>query len=167
LPRELSLPSDGVLRIKPLRELERLRSDEVSENSVKVMDRVPFSVKGARGEAVELLVEFGSTKAKEFGIEVHCDPDGKNGFPVTYSATQRVLKLGAMLVPLELKPNERLSLRVFIDKTMIEVFANDRQAAVAHHDYLPGNLGVQLVSHGSDTIVGSLKSWRMKSIYGK
>ncbi len=167
LPRELSLPADGVLRIKPLRELERLRADEASEDSVKVMDRVPFSVKGARGDAVELLVEYGPTKAKEFGVEVHCDPDGKNGFPVTYSATQRVLKLGAMLVPLELKPNERLSLRVFIDKTMIEVFANDRQAAVAHHEYLPGNLGVQLVSNGSDTIIGSLKSWRMKSIYGK
>ena len=27
LPRELSLPEDGVLRIKPLRELEQLRQD--------------------------------------------------------------------------------------------------------------------------------------------
>ena len=34
LPRELSLPQDGVLRIKPLRELETLRAAETVEPNI-------------------------------------------------------------------------------------------------------------------------------------
>ena len=36
LPRELSLPKDGVLRIKPLRELEKLRSDRKQAENITV-----------------------------------------------------------------------------------------------------------------------------------
>ena len=36
LPRELSLPADGVLRIKPLRELEKLRYDRKNEGKIIV-----------------------------------------------------------------------------------------------------------------------------------
>ncbi|MEI7986413.1 MAG: LamG-like jellyroll fold domain-containing protein [Armatimonadota bacterium] len=167
LPRELSLPADGVLRIKPLRELEQLRTKGVIEDAVKVLDHAPLKVKSASGDAVELLAEFGTTNAREFGIEVHCDSDGKSGFPITYSPDDKALKLGAMMVPFELKPNERLSLRIFIDKTMIEVFANDRQAAVAHHEYQLGNLGVQVVSRDGDINLETLKSWKIRSIYSK
>src|SRR4029077_8080039 len=38
LPRELSLPEDGVLRIKPLRELESLRQDHKTEDDFTVGD---------------------------------------------------------------------------------------------------------------------------------
>ena len=36
LPRELSLPTDGVLRIKPLRELEQLRQEERSAGGMTI-----------------------------------------------------------------------------------------------------------------------------------
>jgi len=48
---------------------------------------------------------------------------------------------------------------------MIEVFANDRQAAVAPHKYAPENLGVSLVTNGGDATVKEVKGWKMKSIY--
>ena len=48
---------------------------------------------------------------------------------------------------------------------MIEVFANDRQAALAPHKYAPENLGVCLVSTGGDAAVKEVKGWKMKSIY--
>lgn len=56
-------------------------------------------------------------------------------------------------------------MRVFLDKNMIEVFANDRQAAVAPHKYAPENLGVSLVTNGGDATVKEVKGWKMKSIY--
>jgi sucrose-6-phosphate hydrolase SacC (GH32 family) len=57
-------------------------------------------------------------------------------------------------------------LRVFIDKNFVEVFANDRQAAVAAAGaYVQTNTGVTLFSKGGDTVVTRLRSWKMKSIY--
>ena len=56
-------------------------------------------------------------------------------------------------------------MRIFIDKSMIEVFANDRQAAVAWHEYPPDDLYVSLFSNGGDTKVKTVSSWNMKSIY--
>jgi hypothetical protein len=50
---------------------------------------------------------------------------------------------------------------------MIEVFANDCQAAVASHRYAPGNLGIKLFSRGGDTVATEVKSWKMKSSYQK
>ena len=57
-------------------------------------------------------------------------------------------------------------MRVFIDKNFVEVFANDRQAAVAAADaYVQANTGVTLFSNGGDTVVTRVRSWKMKSIY--
>jgi len=53
----------------------------------------------------------------------------------------------------------------FLDKNMIEVFANDRQAAVAAHDHAEGNLGIRLFTNGGDLVVPQVKAWTMTSIY--
>jgi hypothetical protein len=50
---------------------------------------------------------------------------------------------------------------------MIEVFANDRQAAVAWHEYDPKDLSVRLFSKGCDLKIKRISSWQMKSIYTK
>jgi hypothetical protein len=50
---------------------------------------------------------------------------------------------------------------------MIEVFANDRQAAVAWHEYDPKDLHVSLFSKGGDLKVNKVCAWQMKSIYPK
>ena len=108
---------------------------------------------------------FGPTKAKRFGVQVYCDKDGANGFSIMVEPQAKALTLGGMKVPFELKGDEDLALRVFLDKNVIEVFANDRQAAVAAHKYAPENLGVSLVSSGGDVMVKEVKGWKMKSIY--
>ena len=69
------------------------------------------------------------------------------------------------VLPSELKAGERVELRVYLDKSMIEVFANDRQAAVASHKYAPENLGIGLFSKGGDVVVKEIKGWKMKPIY--
>ena len=48
---------------------------------------------------------------------------------------------------------------------MVEVFANDRQAAVAWHEYEPGDLRVSLFSKGGVLKLDRISAWKMKSIY--
>ena len=165
LPRELSLPSDGILRIKPLRELERLRTNEQKVTMVSVQPGNQALLNGICSDATELRLEFKPSQAREYGMKVYCDPTGKRGFPITVIPSANVLRLGAMKVPFQQNPGEPVTLRIFLDKRMIEVFANDRQAAVATYSYQPKEFGVQLISEGRTSVVSAVTSWQMKSIY--
>ena len=165
LPRELSLPKDGVLRIKPLRELECLRFDEKRVESMTVESDSLRLLDGIKGDTMELEIVIVAPRAREFGINLLCDEKGGNGFVIGTGAGSRTLSVGYVNPPFELKENEDLTLRIFIDKSMIEVFANDRQAAVAWHEYPPENLHVSLFSKGGDLTVKKVTGWKMKSIW--
>lgn len=80
-------------------------------------------------------------------------------------AGSKTLTVDYVNPPFELKEGEDLTLRIFIDKSMIEVFANDRQAVVAWHEYLPENINISLFSKGGDMKVKKVTAWKMKSIY--
>ena len=163
LPRELSLPADGVLRIKPLRELEKLRYDQKDEGDITVKSDSSHMLKKISGDTIELSVTIKPTNAKEYGVSVFCDKDGK-GFPITIKPESKVLAMGEITPPFELKKGEDLNLRIFLDKGMVEVFVNDRQAAVYMHQHGKENVGINLFSKGGD-IATNVKGWKMKSIY--
>jgi len=165
LPRELELPKDGVLRMKPLRELKSLRSDAKSEKQITVKSDKAYKLKGISGDTIELEVTFKSPSAKEFGINVLCDKDGANGATISAGTGSKTLTVGKMKPPFELKKGEDLVLRVFIDKNLVEIFANDRQAAAFIHNHKPEDVNVSLFAKGGDVTVTKVTVWKMKSIY--
>jgi beta-fructofuranosidase len=68
--------------------------------------------------------------------------------------------------PVFLEPEEPLKLRVFVDKSVVEVFCNGKQC-VAMRVY-PGredSVGVSLRAQGRDARLRSLDAWQMRSIY--
>jgi sucrose-6-phosphate hydrolase SacC (GH32 family) len=164
LPRELSLPEDGVLRIKPLRELETLRAAETVEPDINVKGDSTHSFKKIAGDTIELNLAIEPGSAREFGVNVFCAANGK-GFPITIQTGNGKLAIGKIAAPFELKPGEALNLRVFLDKGMVEVFANDRQAVVYMQPHNADDVGVSLFSKDGDIAVKNVKSWKMKSIY--
>jgi len=164
LPPELSLPEDGVLRFKPLRELETLRYGETSESNIIVKSESAQMLRGIRGDTVELSLAIEPASAKEYGVSVFCDANG-NGFPITIKSESKTLAIGKMEAPFEVKKGESLNLRIFLDKGMIEVFANDRQPVVYMQKHKKEDVGVSLFSRGGDTVVKEVKCWKMKSIY--
>ena len=166
LPRELELPADGVLRIKPLRELEKLRYDEKIEKSITVKSGVSHQLKNVASDAVELKLEFTAPSAKEFGLDVLCDKEGKNGLRIVVNPEKKTLKVGPVTAPFTLSGGENLTLRVFIDKNLVEVFANDRQAVMNAPKLISlDNTGAVLFSEDGDLKVEAATSWKMKSVY--
>jgi beta-fructofuranosidase len=164
LPRELSLADDGSLRIRPLRELETLRHDEkttgevvVNGDGVQVLDTIA-------GDTLELEVVFTKPAAKEYGVTLFCDDAGKNGIEIGHGAGRKTLAADYIEPPFELADGEDLTMRIFVDKSMVEVFANDRQAAVVWHEPTPERLRIGVFSRGGD-ITGRVKAWKMRSIY--
>jgi beta-fructofuranosidase len=68
--------------------------------------------------------------------------------------------------PVFLLPEETLKLRIFIDKSVVEVFVNGRQCVAAR--VYPGradSTGVSLRAQGTDAELRSLDVWQMKGIY--
>jgi len=163
LPRELSLPADGVLRIKPLRELKKLRYNRKNEGNITVKNDSSYILKDISGDTIELSVTIRPTEAQEYGVSVFCDKDG-NGFPITIKPQSKVLTMGEIEPPFELKKGEDLNLRIFLDKSMVEVFVNGRQAAVYMQPHGKENVGISLFSKGGD-IAAKVKGWKIKSIY--
>lgn len=65
-----------------------------------------------------------------------------------------------------LNPSEKLKLKIFIDRSILEVFVNGKQClAVRIYPGLEDSLGVSFRSQGSSAEVLSLDAWQMKSIY--
>ena len=85
----------------------------------------------------------------------------------SYSSTLPDVQLRAPeTAPFHLDQGEALKLRIFIDKSVVEVFANGKQC-VAMRIY-PGrddSLGVSVRSQGQDAELKSMEAWQMKSIY--
>ena len=163
LPRELSLPADGVLRIKPLRELESLRYDEQNEGDITVKANHSHLLERLSGDTVELDITLKPTNAVEYGVSVFCEKSGQ-GFPITIKPDAKVMTMGDIKPPFELKKDEDLQLRIFLDRSMVEVFINDRQAAVYMQKHDKDHVGIRLFSTGGD-LTANVKGWKMKSIY--
>ena len=70
------------------------------------------------------------------------------------------------VAPFELADGELLSLRIFIDKSVVEVFANGRQCvALRVYPERSDSIGVAIRAQGSDAVLCSLDAWQMKSIW--
>ena len=77
-----------------------------------------------------------------------------------------VLARSSEIGPIVMAEGEPLELRIFIDRSVIEVFANDRQClTVRVYPERDDSRGVSLFSRGSDAKLLSLDCWQMRSIW--
>ena len=163
LPRELSLPEDGVLRIKPLRELKSLRFDQKTEANLTLPAGKPVALERIAGDVLELEIKFDPGAATKFGLTVFGDKENKSHLPISVIPDENILQVGDVRAPFALKENEATTLRVFLDKAIVEVFANDRQAMVTALTHPPENDAITLFAEGADVQVPSVTAWRMKA----
>jgi sucrose-6-phosphate hydrolase SacC (GH32 family) len=87
--------------------------------------------------------------------------DGKNNTP---KASENLL-VTAQEAPFELKAGEPLRLRIFVDRTILEVFANDRQCMTQRiYPTRPDSVGVSLFSRDGKAAFTSVRAWDMAPI---
>jgi beta-fructofuranosidase len=174
LPRVLSLGDDGTLRIDVPEEIEALRYGAFKKRNISVQSGTDMVIDDIRGKGLELFIEMESAQASQFGVKVAVSPDGLEETSIYYDASEGMLKVDTRksgpehpsraleAAPFKLKKGERLKLRVFVDKSVVEVFANSRQAIArriypSHAD----SIGVSLFSTGGSTRVRTLEAWKI------
>ena len=126
------------------------------------------------GNSFELILDMESADASQFGVKVCVSPDGQEETVIYYDATEGKLKVDTRksgpedtpktieAAPFELKDGERLKLRIFVDKSVVEVFANSRQAVMRRiYPSRSDSVGVRLFSTGGDTKVHTLEAYNI------
>ena len=76
------------------------------------------------------------------------------------------LRVGATEAPFavaSLAKGENVELRIFIDKYLVEVFANDRQALIATHFDHGGKTALHAYSFGDPTTIATLEIWKLRA----
>ena len=98
-------------------------------------------------------------KGRMVGSAISIDTSYSSALP---DARSRAPETAQVLVG----PREPLALRVFIDRSVVEVFVNGRQCvAVRVYPGREDSVGVSLRSQGTDAVLKSLDAWQMRSIY--
>ena len=137
LPRVLSLDTDGMLRMEPLPELAMLRGRHHRMVATELSSFVP--VVEVKGDSLEIHLEADAGGAKEVGITFRRSPDGAEETTLAYDAASGNVVLDARhsslspeanrdvyKAPLKLRTGELLRLTVFVNGSVVEVFANGR-----------------------------------------
>lgn len=163
LPRLLSLEADGYPRQVPVPELQKLRRNHIRVSQLMLNNGI-HRLDHIAGDTLEIQATFDLGEAQTAGLKVRCAAGGQAGVTLRYD--RQTLAVMDTQVPLELASNpKRLTLQIFLDKSVMEVFVNDGQACVTRVIYpLAEDLGVALFAEGEGAKVETLDIWEMKSI---
>ena len=160
LPRLLTMAADGHLRQEPPAQLSQLRGQAHSVQDVK-LNNATNHLDALRGDTLEMDVEFEAGDAKQFGLMLRCSDSGAPGVLVSFDGKE--LEVAGAKSKLSLDGG-KLRLRVFLDRSVLEVYANER--ACFSRVIYPGerDLGLAVFARGGTATVRSLEVWPMKPI---
>lgn len=141
----------------PVREIDRLYAEQhVWKN--KPLEPGENLLQGIPGELFDIQVQVALVDAREFGIKCR-------GEAVTYLAGKQTLRCLGREAPLA-TPNGQLNLRILVDRTSIEVFANGGKVSMSSC-FLPHpeNTGLDLFFSGGAPRIESMIVRELKSAW--
>ena len=163
LPRVLAIGADGRPRQTPAPELRVLRGkhagieDAMLENSSRFLP--------AGGDLLEIRATFEPRDAGEFGLRVRRSPDGSRAVEIRSDGVS--LNVAGTKAPLEQDRNrDTLTLHVFLDKSVMEVFVNDGRPCVTRViDAEPDDVGIEAFAVGGAAVLKRVDVWQMEPVW--
>ena len=159
MPRVLAIDDDGFLRQNPAPEFETLRG------GVRAMPGAPLDAKplplgpSFAGDCLEIEAVFTVEQAAAVGFRVRVPAGGgKAAAEIGYTPGNGLFSVGGAGAPIGRQRQVRM--RVFLDKCVVEAFANDGTAAIfAPLHAAPADLGVEVFARGGKAHLDSLRAW--------
>jgi beta-fructofuranosidase len=186
VPRVLSLADDNSLLIAPVPELEELRFNKKSVAETNIPANQDIVLPGIAGSAIEIHAVIDPNDAREVGLNVLRSPDATELTRISFfhrgsarwgtpqlqidgsqsSTGADVLGRPPETGPLDIPDGEHLRLRIFIDRSIVEVFANDIQCLTLRaYPESPASTGVSVFAKGNTATLKSLDCWQMRSVW--
>src|SRR5262249_29383479 len=158
-------------------ELAALRAEHTSCAPIALPAGQIVALPAVTGDTLELLVELAPARQSRSGIVVRCTPDGAEQTQVFYDATLRqgivdrtrsrldlATDRNLQAAPLALGPQEPLRLRIFLDRSVLEVFVNERASITSRiYPTRADSLGVALLAEQEGARLLHLDAWRMRA----
>lgn len=144
------------------------------------------------GDALEIELQVTAGSAAACGVKVRCSPDGAEETVVALNAATRAVEIDfgkatlrtdlafarwdaklarpVQSAPLQFDPARPVTLRVFVDHSVVEVFAGAGAGAGPFERYLaqrvyptrPDALGVKLFSRGGRAVAHRIRTWPLR-----
>ena len=196
LPRRLTLVGENELAIEPAGDLESLRFNHRHFGTTVLPANQEIVLDGVMGKTMEIVTEIAPPKLPTTGmveLNVFRSPnreeltrisffrnrgfrnrdrgDNQHYSMISIDSSHSSLLPDSRCRPPESAPilmeeDEPLCLRVFVDKSVIEVFVNGKQClALRVYPSRDDSAGVSLLAQGQDMMLKSLDAWQMKNIY--
>ncbi|MGG1679530.1 glycoside hydrolase family 32 protein [Neobacillus sp. NRS-1170] len=174
LPRELFLTSKDLLIQKPIKELENLRDEHIHiKNQLLAPDKDLLA--NLQGTTCEIIAEFEFEGEKDFGIKVFKSDkketeigynvekeemyiDRRNSGETSFNGFFSSIDRAAVKAL-----NHRIKFHVFVDRSSIEVFANNGEITITSLIFPDSSSkGIELFSKGGNVKLLSLDIYRLK-----
>ncbi|ELY66221.1 glycoside hydrolase family 32 protein [Natronococcus jeotgali] len=175
LPRRIDLDDEGRLRQRPAAELTALREDRAYADSPTLADErreLAFA-----GRSFELRAEIRLEDAAECGLAVRRSPDGEEETLLRYTRESDLVvdraasttdhRASSDPISMPVTPvDESLSLRLFVDGSVLEVFANERHCLSTRiFPTRSDSDGVSLYAADGRAVFEDLECWTMGSAW--
>jgi beta-fructofuranosidase len=163
LPRLLSLSRDGQLLQDPAPQLNKLRGKAVERRNVRLENGVETLLL-PKTNTLEILADIDLNSAKSITLQFKSGAKDAPSIVVKFDGSE----LTAMdtKAPLTLaKGGGKLRLRIFIDRSVLEVFANGTVCATKTISPLDANATLEIRADGGTANAKLIQAWPVKSIW--
>ena len=194
LPRRLTLVGKDELAVEPAGDLESLRGAHVHVDATTLPANEEVVMETISGNTMEVAAEIDTKGSPMVELNVLRSPDKEENTRIAFfrergygnrghregpayslvtidssysSVLADVSSRSPETAPVMIERDEMLKLRVFVDRSVVEVFVNGKQC-VALRVY-PGrkdSVGISLRSQSRNAELRSLDAWQMRDVYG-
>jgi beta-fructofuranosidase len=163
LPRLLTLSRDGQLRQSPAPQLSKLRGKKVEWRNIPLgASAKTFVLPATNTLEIGVNIELKTIE----GVALEFKSSAKDSQPVVVSFGGSELKAMDAVAPLSLAKGERkLNLRIFIDRSVLEVFANETVCITKVIAPLDANATLDIRAQGGTAQAKLVQAWPMKTIW--
>jgi beta-fructofuranosidase len=177
LPRQLSLSPDGELLQTPAPQLTKLRCVEMEWRDVRLNNDVETPMEIGidlplnhnneilwlpQTNALEIKAEIDLQSATNFELQIKNGAHDSIPNLISFNGSEiQVLDTQAPLIG----NDRKLNLHVFIDRSVLEVFANDEICITKIIPPLKPDAVVEVRAHGGTATIEKLQAWPLKTIW--
>jgi len=158
LPNDLSLSSSGQLVTKPVKALERLRGEKITMKNGDLMGQLDLSPH-VKGNALEVIAEIDLRKSTSIRFEL------SDTAAAVYDVASRTLTIPNRR-PLVIRGTEKggsLKLHFFLDRTVMDVYADDYTvAATSSVELGDPERGLRIFAIGGYARIKSLTAYELR-----
>ena len=186
--RVVRLREDGTLGYDPIEEIESLRRKHWKTSARKIAVGEAEMHQHARGDMLEITAKIVPWQSDSVGVIVRASPDGKEQTRIVFDCTAETLSVDRTRASLDptvhqhvyrskliskinggafrLATGEMLTLRIFVDRSIIEVYANGRMCLTSRvYPTRTDSDRVGWFATGAAAKLQALDMWQLESIW--